>query len=102
MSLLFINDVGVHLVISTSNTAIPETATLFILIEKPSGVTVKKSVTPGMVNYTTGVITYGTVDGDLSESGEYKVQVHAELLDGTDEMSNIDVFTVNDKLIETV
>jgi hypothetical protein len=97
MSILYKDDVGAHLVISTSNTAIPGTAVLTLLLEKPSGTTVVLTVTPEMIDYTTGVITYDTVNGDLNEVGEYKIQIHGVFLDA-DEMSDIDTFTVYEKL----
>jgi hypothetical protein len=101
MSLLFRDDIGANLVVATHNTTIPLTATLSLILEKPSGTTVELSVTPTMVNYTTGVITYPTLDGDLDEAGEYRIQVHGVFVDGTDETSNIDSFTVNEKLTVT-
>ena len=94
MSLLYKDDVGVNIVISTSNTTIPLSADLSIDVEKPGHDIVTWAVTPLMVNYTTGVITYTTVAGDLNEVGLYKVQVHGVFTDA-DEMSERDRFTVH-------
>jgi hypothetical protein len=97
MSLLYQDDIGVSIIISTSNTTIPETATLTLLVEKPGQNTVEWTVTPEMINLTTGVITYTTVDGDLDEVGVYKLQVHGVFSDA-DYYSNIDKFTVHERL----
>jgi hypothetical protein len=51
-----------------------------------------------MVNYTTGVITYTTVIGDLDEVGEYKLQVRGVFTDA-DEVSDMDTFNVFEKII---
>jgi hypothetical protein len=97
MSLLYKDDVGVNLIIATSNTAIPGSAVLTINLEKPGGDAVELAVTPAMVNYTTGVITYTTLAGDLDEVGEYKVQVHGTFTDA-DEVSDMDTFNVLEKI----
>jgi len=95
MSLLYKDDVGVNIVISTSNTTIPASAVITIDVEKPGHDVVTWAVTPSMLNYTTGVITYTTVAGDLDEVGLYKVQVHGVFTDA-DEMSEKDRFTVHE------
>jgi hypothetical protein len=97
MSLLYQNDVGVDLIIHTNNNLIPESATLNLLTEKPSGNTVSWGVTPLMIDYANGVITYTTVAGDLDEVGIYRLQVHGIFTDA-DEYSNIDTFTVRKRL----
>ena len=97
MSLLYQDDVGVNIVIATSNTTIPQSASLTIHVEKPAQEIISWTVTPEMINYTTGVITYTTVAGDLDDVGVYKVQVHGIFTDAN-EMSEIDTFSVHEKL----
>jgi hypothetical protein len=97
MSRIYQDDVGVNLLVDTFNTAIPLTATLSLFVEKPGGDTVEWAVTAPMINYTTGVITYTTVIGDLNEIGEYKIQVHGVFTDA-DEYSNIDTFSVHERI----
>jgi hypothetical protein len=98
MSRLYQDDIGAHIVVETSNTAIPASAVLQLHVTKPTGVFATWALTAPMINLTTGVITYHTIAGDLSEVGEYKVQVHGVFLDGTNETSDIDSFTVYQKL----
>lgn len=98
MSLLFQDDVGATLIISTNNTTIPETATLTLVVEKPGLDVVTWAITTPMIDYATGVITYTTGVGDLDEVGEYRLQVHGVFVDGSDYTSNIDSFTVNEKI----
>jgi len=97
MSLLYQDDVGVNLIIATSNTAIPGTAVLTLNLEKPGGDAVELAITPTMVDYATGVITYTTVAGDFDEVGEYKIQVHGVFTDA-DEVSDMDTFNVFEKI----
>jgi hypothetical protein len=97
MSLLYRDDVGANIVVSTSNTAIPVTAVLSLFVEKPGGSTVEWAITGAMTNYTTGVLTYATLAGDLDETGEYKVQVHGVFSDA-DLYSDIDTFSVQERL----
>jgi hypothetical protein len=97
MSLLYKDDVGVDLIIATSNTSIPLTTMITLNLEKPGGDTVELAITADMIDYTTGVITYTTVAGDLDEVGEYKIQVHGVFLDA-DEVSDMDVFNVFEKI----
>jgi hypothetical protein len=96
MSILYKDDVGVHIIVHTSNKSIP-VGTLSLILEKPSGTKATLAVTPTMINYNTGVITYDTIAGDLNEVGEYKIQVRGVFADA-DEVSNIDSFHVYDKL----
>lgn len=96
MSLLYKNDVGVRLLISTNNPAIPGTAVLYVKLTKPSGVVTTREVDPADIDYVTGIITYTTVSGDLSEVGEYKVQVRGVFADGDDYKSDIDTFEVDE------
>ena len=102
MSLIYKDDVNTNLVIATSNLSLPELDTgvnvLKLNIEKPSGLTVEVSLTPSMVDRATGIITYPTVLGDLSEVGEYRVQVHGTFSDGTNSVSDIDSFQVFAKI----
>lgn len=102
MSLLYKGDIGARLIISTNNTNIAPSATLTMLLQKPSGTTVEISITAPMVNYTTGVITYPTVAGDLSEVGEYKAQIKGLFVDSSDLVSDQDTFNVYDRLAVTV
>jgi hypothetical protein len=48
------------------------------------------------------VITYPTVSGDLSEVGEYKVQIKGLFVDSSDLVSDQDSFNVYDRLAVTV
>ena len=98
MSKIYINTVGARLVISTKNLSIPSDAILAIHIKKPSGTMLHKYTLPSWVNYTTGVITYYTIAGDVDELGQYKVQVH-EVATGVDIPSDIDTFIVYEKLV---
>jgi hypothetical protein len=97
MSRLYQDDEGVHLIVSTENLAIPDTAVLSLVVTKPGGDTVTWALTADMINLTTGDITYSTLPGDLDELGEYQIQVHGVFTDA-DETSNIDTFTVHEKL----
>ena len=102
MSLIYNNTVGARLYIYTLNTAIPTTAILALHITKPSGTVMHKYVLPSWINYTTGLITYVTKAGDVDEVGEYRVQVHETTsTDTTDLPSNIDTFTVYDRILLT-
>ena len=98
MSRLYQDDIGSHIVVETSNTGIPVTTVLQLHVTKPSGAFETWDITAPMVDYATGIITYHTVATDLDEVGEYRVQVHGVFLDGTDEVSDIDTFTVYQKL----
>ena len=98
MSRLYKDDIGAHIIVETSNTGIPASAVLQLHVTKPSGVFETWALTAPMINLVTGVITYHTVATDLDEIGEYRVQVHGVFIDGTDEVSDIDTFTVYDKL----
>lgn len=95
MTLVYNDDIGAHLVIATGNTAMPTTTTFTIIIKKPDGELV--TATPA-VNFTTGVLTYDTVSGDVDQVGEYQVQIHGIFTDGDDLTSNIDTFPVYRKL----
>ena len=95
MSLVYVGDVGVRLTVATQNTLLPNDTILTLLIKKPSGELI--SATPS-VNWTTGVLIYDTVAGDLDEIGEYKVQVHGVFSDGDDLRSDKDSFTVYEKI----
>ena len=95
MTLVYRGDIGVRLTISTSNTTMPVTTALSLLIKKPSGELV--TATPS-VNWTTGVLIYDTVSGELDEVGEYRVQVHGVFDDGDDLRSDRDSFMVYEKL----
>ena len=101
MSLLYTGDIGARLIISTDNTNIAPSATLTMLLQKPGGTTVEIAITAPMVNYTTGVITYPTVSGDLSEVGEYKVQVKGVFVGGENLVSDQDTFNVYQRLTVT-
>jgi hypothetical protein len=97
MALLYQDDVGVQIIVETNNTAIPLTGTLSILLEKPGGDSSEISVDPTMVAYSTGIITYTTVAGDLDELGEYKVMIR--FVDtGIDEVSDMGTFKVFEKI----
>lgn len=95
MSLVYVNDVGARLTISTNNTLLPNDTIISLLIKKPSGELI--SATPS-VNWTTGVLIYDTVSGDLDEIGEYKVQVRGVFSDGDDLRSDKDSFTVYERI----
>ena len=100
MSRIYNNTVGARLTINTLNTSIPSTAVLALHITKPSGEVMHKYVLPAWINYTTGVITYVTIAGDVDEIGEYRVQVHETTsTDTTDLPSNIDTFTVYERIV---
>ena len=62
MTLVYRGDIGSRLTISTSNTAMPITTVLTILIKKPSGTLLTKTPT---VDFATGIITYDTISGDF-------------------------------------
>ena len=98
MSRLYQGDIGSHIVVETNNTGIPVTAVLQLHVTKPTGTFVTWALTAPMIDYATGIITYHTTASDLDEIGEYKVQVHGVFLDGTNETSDIDTFTVYEKL----
>lgn len=100
MSLLYMDDVGSKLVIQTSNTSLPATATYTLLLQKPGLSTVSINLTSGDIDFATGVVTYYTVAGDLDEVGEYKVQLHGQFTDA-DEYSEIDTFQVFSRLDAT-
>jgi hypothetical protein len=97
MSRLYKDDIGVNIVVATGNLTIPITAVLTLNIVKPSGATAVWAITLDMTNYTTGVLTYTTIDGDLNETGEYSVQVSGVFEDAV-EFSDIDTFTVYERL----
>jgi hypothetical protein len=102
MSRIYTNTIGARITINTLNVAIPTTSILALHITKPSGETMHKYVLPAWINYTTGVITYVTIAGDVDEVGEYRVQIHeTNSTDDTDLPSNIDTFTVYDRLALT-
>ena len=96
MTLVYTGDIGARLTIATNNTLIALTTVLTLLIKKPAGTLLTKT-TP-TVNYTTGVITYDSVSGDLDEVGEYTVQVRGVFDDGDDLRSDKDKFYVYEKL----
>jgi hypothetical protein len=100
MSLLYRDDVGAAIIIATNNTTLPVSTTLSVIVEKPSATVTTWDLTlPGdSVDFATGIITHTTVLGDLNESGEYKVQVHGVFADGDDTRSDIDTFTVHERL----
>jgi hypothetical protein len=95
MSLIYKDDIGVVLTVDTSNTAMPITTVLTLKVKKPDGTLVTLSPT---VNYTTGILTYTTVSGDLNIAGTYEVQVNGVFTDGSVLRSNTDTFTVYEKL----
>ena len=99
MSLLYRDDVGASIVIATNNTTIPASTVLTVVVEKPGASVVTWTLDPVTdIDFTTGIITHTTVSGDLDESGEYKVQVHGIFADGDDTRSDIDTFTVHERL----
>lgn len=98
MSRLYRDDIGARIVVETANTGMPITTVLQLHVTKPGGGFETWSGTTLSVDFNTGIITYTTIAGDLDETGEYKVQVHGVFDDGTDEVSDIDSFTVYDKL----
>ena len=95
MALVYTGDIGTRLTIATNNTLIALTTVLTLLLKKPAGTLLTKTPT---VNYTTGVITYDSVSGDLDEVGEYIVQVRGVFDDGDDLRSDKDKFYVYEKL----
>ena len=97
MSRLYQDDVGARLLVHTNNLTIPVTAVLTLVVTKPSGTEVVWAIAPGDIEYATGILTYTTVAGDFDETGEYRVQVHGVFTDA-DESSNIDRFTIHEKL----
>ena len=98
MSLLYKDDSGVNIIIHTKNSSIPTTAYINLVTEKPSGEIVNWSITTVMIDYNSGIITYRTLQGDLNETGIYKIQVHGIFTDA-EEYSNIDSFTVRERLV---
>jgi len=96
MALVYVGDIGARLVVSTLNLSFNPSTILAILIRKPSGVLMTK--TPGVINLTTGELTYDTIAGDVDEVGDYKVQVHGIFDDGDDLRSDRDSFRVYEKL----
>lgn len=96
MALVYTGDIGSRLTIATNNALIAVTTVLTVLIKKPvTGTLLTK--TP-VVNYTTGVLAYDSIAGDLDEAGEYKVQVRGVFDDGDDLRSDEDKFYVYEKL----
>jgi hypothetical protein len=96
MSLIYRDDVGSRIIANLVNTTIPAGATISFVILKPDySHTVTWSPTFDPV---TGLCTYSTVAGDLNVAGEYKVQVYGLFVAGEKLLSNIDTFTVYDKL----
>lgn len=95
MSQVYCDDIGARLTINTQNTALPNDTILTLLMKKPSGELI--NATPS-VTWSTGVLTYNTVAGDLDEVGEYKVQVRGVFSDGDDLRSDRDSFTVYEKI----
>lgn len=89
---VFQHDVGVRIRVYTNNTTLPTTGTLSLIIRKPYGA-VPLEVYP-VVDYTTGVLTYESVAGDLDQHGKYKVQVHGVFDDGDDQRSDVATFIV--------
>ena len=95
MTLVYSGDIGARLTISTNNTTMDVSTVITALIKRPDSTSVTVSPT---VNFTTGVLTYDTVSGDLSVAGEYKVQLHAVFDDGDDLRSEVDSFYAYSKL----
>jgi len=98
MSLLYRDDVGAAIIVATNNTTIPATTVLTLVIEKPTATVTVWELLPEEIDWATGILTHTTVAGDLNESGEYKVQVHGVFIDGDDTRSDIDTFTVHERL----
>ena len=96
MGLVYKSDVGARLTVATHNAALTPTTTLTILIKKPGGTLLTK--TPGIIDYTIGVLSYDTLASDIDEVGEYRVQVRGVFDDGDDLRSDRDSFMVYEKL----
>ena len=95
MTLTYKDDVGARISVSTGNTTMPVDTILTLIIKKPLGTILTK--TPS-VNFTTGVLTYDTIAGDVDQAGEYQVQVKGVFSDGDILTSDIDRFPVYRKL----
>lgn len=95
MSLIYQNDEGVRIVAKTAQTTFPATTTFFLMVTKPSGATADWAVT---VDFSTGDMTHTTLEGELDETGIYKIQVAAHFDTGDDQVSDINSFEVHEKL----
>ena len=95
MTLIYVGDIGARLTISTNNTTMANTTVLTVLLKRPDKTLL--TVTP-TVNFTTGVLTYDTVSGNLSSVGEYTVQVNGVFDDGDVLRSEMSTFYVFEKL----
>ena len=95
MTLIYVGDIGARLTISTNNTTMANTTALTVLLKRPDKTLL--TITPS-VNFTTGVLTYDTVSGNLSSVGEYTVQVNGVFDDGDVLRSEMSTFYVFEKL----
>ena len=75
MSLIYQGDVGVKFTFSTQDINIPITNLILILVKKPDGTTA--TWTPTSWNSGTGDVFYTSVAGDLTQQGEYTVQIQS-------------------------
>jgi hypothetical protein len=98
MSEIYKGDVGVRITITTNNTALSVSDTLSLKIVKPTGATAEWALVSGDLNTTTGVITYYSKAGDLSEAGQYLVQIKRLTSDLKLTHSDVD----NLKVLETL
>jgi hypothetical protein len=95
MSLVYKDDVGARIIVNSANLTLPATATLSLLVKKPSGLTATWTM---VFDFVAGTGVHTTVAGDVDESGEYQVQIHAVFLTGEILDSNIDSFYVYDRV----
>jgi predicted phage tail protein len=100
MSLLYKNDVGAKILISTGNTNLPGTDTLTLMVKKPSGATAEWAIGVGdSLDTATGIITYYTkLSTELSEAGDYTIQIRRITNAGKQTKSNVDNFNVKEGL----
>lgn len=95
-TLVYSGDVGVNIEVDTANTGAATTTTFSIIVRKPFGATAEWG---GTMDYTTGIISYVTVAGDIpdGEHGQYVFQVRSVSADGLEILkSNKDTVTVYD------
>jgi len=97
---LYVGDVGAELTIETDNTGLPGTDTIYLMIEKPGGSTSEWSLGVGdSLTTATGIIKYYTkLSSELSERGEYKIQLRRVTVSGKQTKSDVGHFTVLDPI----
>ena len=83
---IHLNDIGTEFRITIIDCAsaaidISSATSLNMIFKKPSGTTVTQTATA--YDATNGILTYTTVDGDLTEIGTWKIQAQVVATNGT-------------------